>query len=222
MHTLGMMCAVESLSLVSAVLGAAVALGGTVLAHTLRRRDELGRENRAMRRQAYVDFVLALGETHSRLRMVADPTKDPAQLARDVTEAMSEARAYERRETFLVMATPSVVASGESAFRQIVQLRDVIRGGAGLNSLAYHEAYHRLSAATWQLRQAIRADLGTPPLTLADVGKSSWDSQEHCRFCQELLAVKAATASAATQPTATPATATPQQAGTTAGEASRA
>ena len=220
-----MMCPVEWMSLVSGVLGAAVALGGTVLAHTLRRRDELGRENRATRRQAYVDFVLALGEAHSRLRMVADPTKDRAQLARDVAEAMAECRAYERRETFLVMATPSVVAHGEVAFRQMVRLRDVIRDGAGLNSLAYHEAYHRLSTATWQLRQAVRADLGAPPLTLADVGKPSWDSQEDCTFCQEHLAAAATTTTpAATEPTATeriaPAKASPQEAGAAAAEGS--
>lgn len=170
--------------MISAAIGASAALGGTLLAHLLRSRGERVRDDQAGRRQSYLDFVLALGDAHSRLRLVADGARSPAELRRETTLVMSGSGAYEAREKFLMAAAPTVVGAGEVAFNRIVQLRDAVRDGARPGSAKFHDAYHDLSAATWQLRQAVRHDLGTARLTLTDVGKLSWDSRQHCEVCQ--------------------------------------
>jgi hypothetical protein len=201
-----MMCAVDWLAVVSTALGATVALGGTFLAHRLRSHDERGRDNEADRRQSYADFVLALGDAHARLRQVADRAVDPAALRRETTQAFTESRAYEARERLLMTANPKVAGAGEQAFRQVIQLRDSVRDGARLGSAKFHDAYHDLSAATWALRLAVRRDLGAPHITLADIGKPSWDSRETCDVCQRAAAGRPASMASQSASAAGPST----------------
>src|SRR5262245_28971941 len=128
--------------LVSTGFGAAIALGGTLMADLVRRRDERGREALDLRRQSYLDFILALGAALEGLRQVsrADLTGDARRDAG--TEAMTEAGVYPARERFLMAAPAAIVRSGEDAFQALVVLRDRVRAGVVRDSIAYHDAYH--------------------------------------------------------------------------------
>jgi len=175
--------------LLSTVGGAAIALIGTVLADILRTRGYRDRDNRAERRQGYVEFVLALNAAHANLREVA--SAGPS--ARDdrweaVRRAVAEARVYEAREQLLMSANKEVVTVAERAFQRLLNVRDAVRAGASLRTVAYHGPYHQYAGALWKLRRTIRHDLGASYLSPKDLDKDGWDGQSTCEVCQTALA----------------------------------
>lgn len=175
---------VDWLTLLATVAGGAAALLGTVVAHALSSREDRRRENSVERRGAYVDYLVALDAGFARLRQLADPDDPPKDLEVQTRYALGAARVYESREKLLLVGNPSVQASAQRALERLSGVRRAIRGGAKLQSSAYHNAYHPYAEALWQLRAAIRHDLGAAELTPADVGRQSWDSQQHCAFCR--------------------------------------
>jgi hypothetical protein len=179
---------VDWLTPVSTALGAAVALIGTVLAHRLSSRDEHDKVQRNDRRQAYVDYLSALDDAHARLRHLAEPEADVPDLATRARRAMGEARVYQGREVLLISGNTEVAAAGEQAMLALASLRDAVREGAKLQTLAYHNPYHIFADAVWRLRLAARKDLGGSRLDPADLERVGWDSQANCERCQRLLA----------------------------------
>jgi hypothetical protein len=174
---------VDWLTLASTSIGAALALAATLLAHLLRSRDTRDRDNLADRRKSYLDFVFAVEAAHAALRLLADASKGDVDILRGTREVMGESGVYGARERLLVSAHPAVVLAGERTLRALVGIRDAIRAGAKLNTLAYHDAYHSWADAIWDLRRIARTDLGLPAISPADVGKASWDSKGNCDFC---------------------------------------
>ena len=175
--------------LVSTIVGAAVALGGTVLAYKIRSKDEAGRESRSERRQGYLDFIVALDGAHGALRDVANSDEPDRRHA--ASRAVSASGVYEAREKFVLCANPAVITPGEKAFMRLVEVRKAIGDGARLGTPEYHEPYHRFAEALWGLRRAIREDLGGTTLTPADLDKKSWDGRDDCPVCQRRLGAAA-------------------------------
>jgi hypothetical protein len=169
--------------LVSTVAGAVIALGGTMLADTLRRRDERGRSQRSDRRQSYLDFVMALDNAHGLLRSVASKKGQPSEIRDAANEAISEAQLYRVRENHLVTAAPSVAREGEVAFRKLIAIRDAVRSGTRLNTKEYHDVYHDFADSLWNLRMAVRVDLGSRRFKPGDLNQVSWSERETCDLC---------------------------------------
>jgi hypothetical protein len=175
--------------LLSTVGGAAIALIGTVMADILRTRGYRDRDNRAERRQSYVDFVLALNAAHANLREVAAASASSADDRREaVRRVVAEARVYEAREQLLMSANKEVVTVAERAFQRLLHVRDAVRDGANLRTPAYHGPYHQYAGALWKLRRTIRHDLGASYLSPKDLDKDGWDGQTTCEVCQAALA----------------------------------
>src|SRR5262249_59554267 len=99
--------------------------------------------------------------------------------------AITESGIFSARETFIVTANQTLLRAGENTLDALMEMYRRVRNGAQTNTLEYHEAYHRYAEAIWALRQVARADLGAAPISPADVGKESWDSQADCDFCQQ-------------------------------------
>ncbi|NRQ36238.1 hypothetical protein HII36_31035 [Nonomuraea sp. NN258] len=171
------------LPLVSTVAGAVIALGGTMLADTLRRRDERGRGLRTDRRQSYLDYVLALDTAHGLLRGVAARGGEPAELRRAAGETIGQANLYKTRENHLVTAAPEVAQAGEVAFRKLIAIRDVVRSGAEPGTKEFHGAYHDFAEALWRLRMSVRVDLGSRALKPGELQQASWSERESCDLC---------------------------------------
>lgn len=169
--------------LASTGFGAAIALGGTMLADHLRRTDERDREGMSARRQSYLDFVLAAGAALQGLREVASSDLTGDDRDRAALAAVHDAAVYPARERFLMMAPAAVVRPGSAAFDGLIVVRDAVRTGAALKSAAYHDVYHPYSELMWKLRLAMRADVGARGLTADDVGRSGWDDRADCRVC---------------------------------------
>jgi hypothetical protein len=179
---------VDWIALASTGFGAVIALGGTVMADHLRRRDEHDRDGLSLRRQSYLDFILALGAALQNLRDVARTEVEGEQRRAAGADALSAAGVYAARERFLMSAPAHIVRAAEAAFQALVVVRDAVRRGVMLNTREYHDVYHPYAEKVWLLRLAVRQDVGAGALGPADLSRDSWDDRAHCENCQAALA----------------------------------
>lgn len=168
--------------LLSAVIGAVIALGSSLLADIRNDRSQRGRERQQDQRRHGVAFTVALVEALGALRLVATSGLDTAERRLAASEAV--APAYVMREQLLVTGTPGQLAAGEIAFHALIGVRDAVRAGSALNSADYHDAYHPFSEAIWRFRLTVRADLGVPELTPQDLSLPDWTDRDQCDTCQ--------------------------------------
>jgi hypothetical protein len=182
------MSGVDWVTIVSTISGAGLALAGTVLAYGLSSRDRRSRDDRNDRRRSYLDFILAVETAHSSLRRLAVPDRPAGDIVAETREAMATSGVYGAREKLIITADRAIVHAGEATLRALNGVRDAVRAGARLNTIDFHNAYHRYAEAVWALRRAARVDLGASPISPEDLGKSSWDSQQNCTFCRTHVA----------------------------------
>jgi len=170
-------------SLVSTVVGAVVALSGSLLANRITARDQLTRDRESFRRVVYVDYATALDAAHVALRAVAsdvDPDRDQYAQA---TAAVGQSGLYRTREHLLMFGTSPVAAAAENAFQALIEIRQAVRSGAELKSAEYHAAYHDFADQIWTFRMAVREDLGEPAFSPALMGHVDWSEREECPVC---------------------------------------
>jgi hypothetical protein len=168
---------------VGTVIGAAIAIIGTVLAHILTTRDTRRAEHRNDQRQSYLDFALAAEAAHDRLRQVADPNLHFEDLTVAARRAVSESGIYAARERLLVIGSPAINKAAERVVQQLRSMRKAIRAGAKLSTIEFHNVYHPLANSLWNLRQTARREFGYEPLKPADIDKTTWESKDACDFC---------------------------------------
>ena len=171
----------------SAVIGAVIALGSTLLVDIRRDRNQRGRDRHLERRKQCVEFTVALAEAHGALRTVAR-RQDGDPRDRRLAAGDAVAGVYPVREQLLVSGTPEQLAAGESAFERLIGVRNAVRAGATLDSVEYHDAYHAFAEALWRFRLAIRADLGEPELAPESLNRVDWADREHCDRCRSRAA----------------------------------
>ena len=178
----------EWLPLVSTALGAVIALSGSLLTSMRSGRDQLDREREAHRRQAYLDFAAGLNSAHAALRAVigAPATSEHRRALADA--AVGESGLYRVREQLLMLGSATVATAGESAFLALIEVRDVARTTTGLDSEAYHDAYHQLASELWNFRVVVRADVGERPFTSVEFGRSDWSERHECVLCRSRAA----------------------------------
>jgi len=164
--------------------GAVIAISGTLLADRLRTRREDDRGLLTRRREVYIEFVTAAGTAHTELRRLAeDPAgvPDPEAASR---AALTEARIYEVRERLYIDATSAVAGAGQAMFERLRALRRAVAGGAALDSVAFHDAYHPYIEAVWAYRVAVRRELEGKSLLPDAFGWAAWDGRERCPLCR--------------------------------------
>jgi hypothetical protein len=168
--------------LASALVGAVIALGTTLLADLRRDRSQRARDRLQDRRQQGVAFTVALVEALGALRSVAGSQEDP--VARRVAAGEAVAPVYAVREQLLVTGTAGQVAAGEVAFRALIGVRDAVRAGAARDSADYHDAYHPFAEALWRFRLTVRSDIGEPELTPHELSQPDWTDRDRCDTCR--------------------------------------
>jgi hypothetical protein len=172
------------LTILATLAGGAAALFGTVIAHALSTREERRRANSTERRDAYVAYLVALDAAFGKVRHLADPSESPEDLEQGIQRAFGDAGVYRNRERLLLAGNPKVLSPAEEVLRRLAAFRDAVRGGVKRRTVAYHDAYHPYAEALWDLRRAIRQDLGSEDLTLADLERETWDTRSNCAFCR--------------------------------------
>ena len=129
-----------------------------------------------------VAFLLALDAAHFALRQVA-ATLDGPRRAEATLQAVADTTLYADRERLLVSVGPALAAAGEAVFLALVDIRTVVKLGAGLRSEEYHLVYHPFAEAVWSFRQAIRVSAGREPLTPAELRREDWSDLDRCPVC---------------------------------------
>jgi hypothetical protein len=176
---------------IGTVIGAAIAIIGTVLAHILTTRDSRKAEHRNDQRQSYLDFALAAEAAHDRLRQVADPKLHFEDLTVAARRAVSESGIYAARERLLVIGSPAINKAAERVVQRLRFMRKAVRDGARLGTVEFHDVYHPLANALWNLRQTARREFGYEPLKPGDIDKTTWDSKDACDACNAKAALAA-------------------------------
>jgi len=90
---------------------------------------------------------------------------------------------YAAREQLLMSGNARQVGAGEDAFVRLVEVRNVERSGASLQSTAYHRAYHAFAEALWRFRITVRTESGCRPLVPPVVGRADWPDRDRCAEC---------------------------------------
>lgn len=170
-------------SLISAAVGAAIALAGTLLVDVRRDLSQRHRDRELYRWQHCTDFVLALDQAHSALRKVATDWAQHLNGVEAANQALSGAHLYAAREHLLMSGSARQVGAGEDAFVRLVEVRNVVRSGASLQSAAYHRAYHAFAEALWRFRITVRTESGHRSLVPPAVGRADWSDRDRCAEC---------------------------------------
>ena len=156
------------ISLVAVVLGAVIALAGTLCVELIRTRREHGLVLSRLRYDCYLDYMQAFVRANDALRGLS---VDGSAEATDVSVAMRGSGIYEARERLLVTGAPQVVFAGEAAFRSLLELRDAVAGGRAVKWPDFRPAYDGMAEAAWALRQAARREFNRLPLDLVQLGE---------------------------------------------------
>ncbi|MFG3699524.1 hypothetical protein ACGF5C_16615 [Micromonospora sp. NPDC047620] len=178
-------------TLIATLGGAAIAFTGTLLADFLRHRNERDRGQEARSRDLYIQFIVAAGICHTRLREIAQSADQHANREIDSRSALAEARIYEIRERLFIDAAPAVAAAGQIMFERLRAMRKVVANGASLTSPELHESYHPYLEAVWNYRAAVREELKNKSLSLSDFGWPVWNGSTTCSVCLSIAQSKA-------------------------------
>ncbi len=169
-------------TLLSAVIGAVIALGSSLLVDVRRDRSQRGREHQQERRRQGVTFTVALVDAIGALRLAAASGLDTVE--RRVAAGEAVAPVYVVREQLLVTGTPGQLRAGEAAFHALIGVRDAVRAGSALESADYHDAYHPFAEALWRFRLTVRAELDELELTPQELSHPDWTDRDQCDTCQ--------------------------------------
>jgi hypothetical protein len=148
-----------------ALLGTVVGASLTLLADRVRWRRDQAQHRYEVRRDAYAVYLTALHAASEGVRAVSlgeHPPEAPRPSA--ARTAFRSANLSGSREQLVLLAPAPIVGAADETFRSLRELRDLVGQGGGLESPGYQQMLTRYQLALKRLRNAMRADLGTPAL----------------------------------------------------------
>jgi hypothetical protein len=150
-----------------ALLGTVVGASVTLLADRVRWRRDQHQRRYELLRAAYGDYLASLHTTSEEVRAVSLERKPEVSRQSAARAAFRSASLNARREQLVLLAPEPTVRAANETFVALRELRDSVSHGNDANSPGYQEILSEYLAALQRLRNAMRADLGGPPL--ADV-----------------------------------------------------
>ncbi|QOV37200.1 hypothetical protein IM697_01665 [Streptomyces ferrugineus] len=155
------------ITLISTIVGAAIATGSAMLLDRQRwRREHLDRETQA-RRTLYGEYLAGLSEArHACGNVARDPDMAPSTRRTTAREAFGPCIGLRYQMT--ISAPSRVVEASEDAFRRLRDLRDRVMEGVAATEPVYLEGRRSYDDALAALRARMRDDLrisedGTAP-----------------------------------------------------------
>lgn len=146
-----------------ALLGTAVGASVTLLADRIRwRRDQAQRRAETLR-QTFGTYLAALHSTSEEIRAVS-LGEQPSGTSRPsaARAAFRSAQLNACREQVVLVASAPVVRVADGTFTTLRELRDVVGAGGDLDSADYQRCRASYQGHLKELRNAMRADLGSP------------------------------------------------------------
>jgi hypothetical protein len=148
-----------------ALLGTIVGASVTLLADRVRwRRDQDQRRLEALR-NAYGTYLAALHTTSEEIRTVSLGEYPPETSRQSAARsAFRSAKLTACREQLVLLAPQQIVRAGDETFTTLRELRDIVAHGGDIDLPEYQQVLKRYQAALHELRNVMRADLGSPTL----------------------------------------------------------
>jgi hypothetical protein len=175
--------ALEWTTLIATGSGAVIALAGTFMNDHLRDRRETRRSRETRARDLYVEFIVAAGVCHTRLRRLAQESSSQFDLDTATRDALIEAGISEIRERLFIDASENVAAAGQALYERLRALRRAVAGGAPWSSREFHDVYHPYLDAAWSYRAAVRRELGSMPFAPSVFGWATLNGSATCPVC---------------------------------------
>lgn len=148
-------------SLVSALVGAGIGVGSTLLVDLMRWKRERGDREQVAKREFYVAYLAAMARWRNGLREVAYNTVLPAaERWEQARQALPDSGAYEKRLEMFITGPPDVVRHAEGTYKALRNMKDPIAGGLLQNTTEYRELVSLFEMRLQGLRTVMRADLG--------------------------------------------------------------
>lgn len=170
-------------TLIATGSGAVIALAGTVVSEQLRHRRANQRSRESRSRDVYVQFIVAAGACHTRLREITQLSVSVDRAAA-TQEAFTAAGIYPIRERLFIDASDRVAAAGQALFERLRAVRKAVEAGAAWSSVEFHEVYHPYLDAAWNYRAAVRSELGSAPISPEVFGWVSLNGAATCPVCR--------------------------------------
>ncbi|MGH3696797.1 MAG: hypothetical protein ACRDRX_22910 [Pseudonocardiaceae bacterium] len=148
----------EWTTLLGALLGAAIAMGTSLMVEMRKHRHDVAAEWRRTRRELYAAFLTSLAQARAELLDLAANT-GLSEAERSQTAWRVFARCYEVRHQLELFAPPEVVDPALAYFRTVRGLRDAVRGGLRREDPEREHYTDRVKVALETTREAMRADM---------------------------------------------------------------
>ncbi|WP_147286029.1 hypothetical protein [Streptomyces corynorhini] len=153
----------EWTTLLATVLGAAIAMGATLLVEVRKERREAMGEWRRSKRELYGAYLGALSAARGQLQLIM-LDRALTGTERAIAARQAFARCYELRYQLEVTAPRTVVEPALSYFRSMRRLRRATEAGARDGDEECESAFLEVMSALAKVRAAMRLDMGTDAL----------------------------------------------------------
>lgn len=152
---------VDWMSPASALLGAVIGAGGTLLAQRGQWQQQLAAQDRNVRRQLYGEYLSTLHGAGERLHQLAAQVKRPGQdaLLEAAHDAFGADVLYSLRAQLVISAPEPVVEQVRASMIAMRDLRDCVGRGDLIDTDAYATAERAVRDSQQCLRDVMRADL---------------------------------------------------------------
>ncbi|MFI6400628.1 hypothetical protein [Streptomyces sp. NPDC050548] len=145
----------------SALLGAVIGAGGTLLAQRGQWRQQLDAQDRNVRRQLYSEYLSTLHGAGERLHQLAARVKTPESdtMLEAAHDAFGADALYSVRAQLVISAPVPVAEQVRKSMIAMRDLRDCIGRGNLIETEEYATAQRAVRDSQQHLRDAMRADL---------------------------------------------------------------
>jgi len=99
-------------------------------------------------------------------------------------EAVSESHVYVKRQPLLLLNSGAINRHAADVLRCLSDLKRAAGGGAKLDTVAYHRAFHPFAEARRHLRRAARLELGAPETRKEAAEDVQGDRVAECPVCR--------------------------------------
>lgn len=145
-------------TLLATLVGAAIAMGTSLVVQARKDRHDLAAEWRQIQREMYMAFLSVLAKARNELLALSKKT-DLTEGELDETARQVFAPCYEQRHHLEVVAPPNVTTAALAYFRVVRGLRNVVAGGKSVADPEWKANAAEIKQTLQSVQEAMRDDL---------------------------------------------------------------
>jgi hypothetical protein len=145
-------------ALLATLLGAAIAMGTSLIVQARKDRHDLAAEWRRTRREIYMSYLAVLAKTRSEL-LTLSKKPDMTEAERDETARQVFAPCYEQRDHLELVAPSDVSEPALTCFRTVRGMRDLVAAGKSVADPDWEPNTRQVKRSLDAAREAMREDL---------------------------------------------------------------